>query len=118
MQFVLEEHQVGRGVRAASQPDPRLGDVGVGVEAAPGRTVSPPVAEVVLVEHQVLLDLGDVGLGEGSGAIRAQGVRQAGGDGRDVRGVGPERVVLGVGPAEGSCVVHRSHRRAGGDGLR
>ncbi|MCI4065036.1 hypothetical protein MRQ36_21710 [Micromonospora sp. R77] len=111
-QLVSEQDQVLRQRVPLPQPDPRLGDV--------GRRVEPPhldravvVPDRVVLDHQVLLDLVDLGRREGTAAVGAGGVGEVGGDLGDVRVVGAEPVVRPVRPVERPHLVPRPDRRTG-----
>ncbi|WP_159080473.1 hypothetical protein [Nocardia suismassiliense] len=102
-EFVPEQHDIRRQWATGAQPDPCLGDRRIGVEPAvlEGAVV---VDDGMFLTEQVLLDLVDVGAGEG----RAVGMRVIGenlGDVVDVAIVPAEMVVGVLGPFEGREVV-------------
>jgi hypothetical protein len=116
---VLEQPDVVRVRGLGGEPDPRLGDVGVDVEASDLDGSGHPVAvvvvdgEPVLVDEQVVLDPLDLVEGESLPTVAPVDLGRPPDDVRDVVRVGPDEVIGLLRPQLGPGRARRPESSAG-----
>lgn len=115
--LVVQQDQVLRQWPALAQPDPRLRDVRIGVEA-PHLHAAVVVLDRVPLDHQVLLDRTDLGRRVARPAVQPRGRAEVADDVGHVAVIGAEAVVRLVGPVEGADLVAGPDRAPGRDILR